>query len=258
MKRMLRLIFCSLVAAVAAHAQPASVITLARTYLGGENALNGMQAVRFNGTITTTDTDNDGAIVGEPAPALIEIIFRRGYQQRIAVTSASRIEVTALDDYEGWQRVENPENPEQWRISLLGKDQIKRLRANTWENLHFFRGIEERGGRVTDEGRVEVEGETVHKLAFRHDDRIVFFRYINPTTGRLVLTETDSGAVIREIGQMRVAGIRFPEAVITESPLYGSDGVRLGTRTITVNFENIEVNPTLSDDLFRVPSLTAM
>jgi len=257
MKNLLRLLLWSSVLTAVTHGQPNTVITLARTFLGGENALNALNGVRFTGTITTVDYDAAGEVADTSEAEPIVIVFRKDYQQRISVDSPNRKETTALDGYDAWQRSTNPADETQWRVSLLNADQIKRLRANTWENLNFFRGIEERGGWVTDEGRVEVEGEAFHKLAFHHDNRIVFYRYFNPTTGRLAYTETDAGAIIREEGQQRAGGIRFPESVITLSPLFNTNGERVGTRAITVTFSNIEVNPTLPADYFRIPAMTA-
>jgi hypothetical protein len=85
-----------------------------------------------------------------------------------------RMETTALDDYEGWQKIEDLKDKGRWRMKLLTKDQVKRLRANTWENLAFFRGLQLKGGRwkiigdTTDRGSRGAQTE----LHAHHRERV--------------------------------------------------------------------------------------
>ena len=80
---------------------------------------------------------------------------------------------------------------------------------------------------------------------------IIFYRFYDPTTGRLVLSETDTGAKIIESGENRIAGVRFPKQVVTSSER--PDG---SIQRVEVNFDSIEVNQPLTKNLFRVPSIT--
>jgi outer membrane lipoprotein-sorting protein len=225
------------------------VIARARSTVGSEAALASLQSVHYIGSLTTTTTDDKGVVT--PVKVGIEIIFQRPYRQRIVATSESKIEITALDDYEGWQREQDPADPSRWRMTLLTNDQIKRLRANTWENLSFFRGIEQRRGKVTDLGKAIVDGKNCRKLAFDHGDGIVFTRSFDEATGRLVLTETENGITIREESETVVDGIRFPRKIISTSKL--SDG---GERTVVIEFDTITANETFADSLFAVPAIT--
>lgn len=220
----------------------------ARAYLGSDAVLDQVQSIRFTGTLNTLEDTPNGP---RPVTAQLEIIFQRPFFQRIVATSAGRVETTALDDYEGWQRVVDPANPSNWQLSLLSVDQVKRLRANTWENLAFYRGIERRGGRIDDLGMVQVDGQRARKLAFIHAPDIVFHRYFDPPTGKLLLTETEVGGRIREEGEIRAGGIRFPAKVITSSTL--PDG---SERAITVTFDRIEVNQPLPASTFAMPPLS--
>jgi hypothetical protein len=92
----------------------------------------------------------------------------------------------------------------------------------------------------------------VHKVAFVHADTIVFHRYFDAGTGRLVLTETEKGGRIREEGELRSAGIRFPSKIITINRL--SDG---SEREVTVTFDRVVVNESQPDSTFALPPLTA-
>jgi outer membrane lipoprotein-sorting protein len=223
-----------------------AIIAKARAFVGSEAALNALKSVQYTGTLVTADP----ADPARQTRAAMEIFFQRPEQQRIVATSDKTIEVTALDGYDGWMRVQDVSDPSKWRQTLLGAEQIKRLRANTWENLSFFRGIEKVGGKVADQGTHTVDGVTCQKIAFIHAPNIVFFRYFDLATGRLVFTETEAGGGIREQGEMTVNGIRFPRSIITTSK-----NARGETQTVTINFEKIIVNENLPASLFAVPTL---
>lgn len=229
---------CSLPAA-----EPA-IISKARAYIGNEAALNNVMSVHYTGTLVTTDP----ADPQKQARAEMDILFQKPEQQRITVTSEKSIEVTALDGYDAWQRVTSVADKTQWRQTLLGTEQIRRLRANTWENLSFFRGLERAGGRVEDQGTTTVEGVTCQKVAFIHAPQIIFFRYFDVATGRLVFTETESGGTIREQGEIIVDGIRFPKSIVTATKNQAGQ-----LQTVTITFDKIEVNKPFPRSLFAVP-----
>jgi outer membrane lipoprotein-sorting protein len=224
------------------------VIARARAEVGREADLAALKSLHYTGTLTTSAVDEKGELT--PIKVGIEIIFQAPYRQRIVATSDKKIEITALDDYEGWQREQDPADSSRWRMTLLAPEQIKRLRANTWENLSFFKGIEARRGHVEDLGMTEIDGKTCRKLSFQHDDGIVFTRYFDTATGRLVLTETENGISIREEGEIMEGGLRFPRKIISSNKLKnGAD------RVVTITFDKITVNETFADSLFAVPAM---
>lgn len=231
-----------------AQAQDPAIVQQARAYLGTEQALEAIDAVRYRGQLTSTDTVGTGE--SRTVEAMVDILFQKPAQQRIVAQAGNKIEVTALDGYEAWQWVHDPADPASPRLTLLGPEQVKRLRANTWENLYFFKAAQRSGGEVVDQGRVDLNGQPAHKLAFYHDEQIVFIRYFDPASGRLLQTETGRGDRIREDGEIQAGGIRFPERVITDTPL--PDG---GHRTVTVIFDSIEVNDPLPPEAFGVPMM---
>lgn len=230
---------------VARAAEPA-ILATARAFVGSEAALNAVQSLRFIGQLEVVDAD---AAAG--GAAKLEILFQSPDRQRITATNDKRVEITALDGYDAWQRVADAKNDSAWQVTLLGPDQIKRLRANTFENLSFYRGIEAQGGHIEDRGTATIDGVACRKLAFVHGPGIVFTRSFDVATGRLVLTETESGTAIREEGEIKAGGLRFPERIITTNVL--PDGT---TRTIRVVFSSIEVNPALDATTFALPALT--
>lgn len=240
-----------------AGADVAAVLNKARAYLGPDAKLDAVQSVHYTGSLVTSEDTPQGP---RPVEAVVEIIFQKPFQQRIVATTEvkngtateQRVEITALDNYDGWHRVqEDAKDPSRWRMDLLNKDQIKRLRANTWENLAFYRGLDRRGGAIEDLGEANVGGIACDKLAFRHEPGIVFIRYFEKTTGRLVLTETEQGGSIREEGEVMVDGIRFPRRIITTTKQ--ADGKE---RSVTVNFDKVAVNETFASKLFAVPSFS--
>ncbi|HVT72857.1 MAG TPA: hypothetical protein VHD61_06955 [Lacunisphaera sp.] len=226
------------------------VIARARAYLGGDQALNAITTIHFTGTLETT------ALVPDPAdktrqieqavrlPA--DIVFQKEYQQRITIADAKVIETTALDDFEGWQKRTNPLNPAQWTVTQFDLAQVKKLRANTWENLAFFAGIEKKGGSVHLDGEVTVDGVPCVQLSFRHDADNVFERFFDKATGRLVKTVTENGTEIREEGELTVNGVRFPRKVINKS----ANG-----RATTITFDRVVLNERVPASAFAFPDL---
>ena len=241
--------FLLLAALPGARADIPAVIARARAYYGPEESLEAIRSIHYRGRLVSTETDASGE--QKSVEAAIEIIFQKPDQQRIVATGPEKVEITVLDGYEGWQRIELVQNQAARRTGLLVKDQVKRLRANTWEHLSYFKGIEEQGGRVDDQGQVDLDGRPARKLAFVHDDEIVFTRYFCTETGQLLQTETEQGARFTEEGELEAGGVRFPRRVITRLPLDGG-----GQRTVTVEFESVQLNETFPAELFQVPFLS--
>lgn len=220
------------------------IIAKARAYLGNEAALAQVRSVRFTGTLTTSDPTDPG----RQTSARIEITSQRPDQHRIVIRSDQAVETTGLDGYDGWTRTDPLAEPGRWRLTLLTAPQIKRLRANAWETVAYYRGLEQRGGQVEDLGTTTREGITCQKVAFVHGPGIVFHRFFDTATGRLVLTETESGGTIREQGEMIVDGVRFPRAIVTETPAASGPA-----QAVTITFETVALNVVFPPDLFAVP-----
>jgi hypothetical protein len=175
-------------------------IAKARAFLGGDKALNAVKSVHFTGSLEVSD--------GSKLPT--DIIFQKSYRQRITVTGPKVIETTALDGYDAWQKRTNPANPTQWTVTLLDANQVKKLRANTLENLSFYAIRDMPGCVVQLSGDATVDGRACVKLTFSHGTSVVFVRYFDKSTGQLVKTDTENGGEIREEGEVIVNGVRFP------------------------------------------------
>lgn len=229
------LVFLSL-ASLAVAGPVEDMIAKARAYLGPEAALDGVRTIHFKGTL---ELDANTRVP-------IDIVFQKDNQQRITASAEKVIETTALDGYDAWQKRTDAAAPSRWQLTLLDAQQVKKLRANTWENLHFFKGIEKRGGRVEHGGESDVDGRTCIKLTYYHTDAIWFARYFDKATGKLMKTVTDNGSEIREEGEMVVDGIRFPKKVISKSP---------NGQVTTITFDRLELNKPVPASEFAVPNL---
>lgn len=214
------------------------VIAKARAFLGGDAALNAIKSVHFTGALEVSD--------GTKLPT--DIIFQKPYRQRITVTGPKVIEATALDGYDAWQKRTNPANPTQWQVTLLDGNQVKRLRANTLENLSFYAIKEMPGCVVQVTGEATVDGRACVKLSFAHGAAVVFIRYFDKATGQLLKTDTENGGEIREEGEMFVNGVRFPKKVLNKT---ASGAVT------AISFDKVTINETFPADTFAVPSLQA-
>ncbi|MBL4576136.1 MAG: hypothetical protein JKY51_08580 [Opitutaceae bacterium] len=211
------------------------IIARARAFVGEESALESVQSIRFHGTLKA---EGDNAIEAE-----VTIIVMRPALQKIIMQHDDVKEITGLSLYDGWQKIEEVGNESNQYVMMLNVKQIRRLQANSWEALNFFKGIEEKGGHVEFLGEEDVDGLPCSKLAFVHSPAISFFRFIDVETGRLVMTKTESGGMITEEGSIEVEGIRFPKKIIREMG---------GTRT-TMEFDRITLNEDFEKDFFEVP-----
>lgn len=229
---------------LASAAEPA-ILAKARARIGSEAAIERLKSIHYTGTLVTTDPKDPT----KEMTAKVDMVFVKPDFQRITAVYDTFVESTALDSYEGWTRVQDGKDATKWRLTLLDADQVKRLRANTWETLAFFRGIERIGGRVEDQGPATIEGVACQKIAFIHSEKIIFYKYFEQATGRLVLTETESGATLREQGELVVDGLRFPKTLVTM--VKNGDN----TQKVTLNYDKITLNETFPPDGFRVPPL---
>lgn len=243
------------VGAARAAETPAAIIVKARAYLGSDAALDSIRSIHYVGSFESEETvkDKDGKPLTRPFKAALDLIFQKPYQQRVVLTSYKGMEITALDNYEAWQCLQQPGDAAVENLTLFGKEQVKDRRANVWENLAFFRGIERRGGHVEDLGPATIDGHACEKLAFVHEPGIVFYRYIDNATGQLRLTELINGDRIREEGEMTVEGVRFPHKLVnvTKDPASGRE------YTAVITLDKITLNQTFPDSLFAVPLLAA-
>ena len=225
-----------------------AIIAKARAYLGSEAALDGIKSVRFAGTVNSTDPTDPA----KSTRATIEIIAQKPDQQRVVATSDKGIETTVVDGYEGWQRFQDPKNPKLQRLVVLKPDGLKRLRAQAWENLNYFRGIERAGGKMEDLGSATLDGIDCQKISFIHPPGITFIRYFDKATGRLVQTDTDDGGSTREEGERIVQGVKFPTTM--KMTIKAANGQR---QLVTITFDQVLVNEKYPQDMFRMPSPAA-
>lgn len=233
------------VAAVSSAAEPA-IIAKARAFLGPEAALNAVHSLHYTGALITADP----ADPAKQTTAPVDIVFQKPDQQRIQASGQRIVEVTALDGYDAWRRMQETKDPTKWQQDYLKPDDIKRLRANTLENLHFFRLPAARDVKVEEKGSASFDGVDCVKVAFTHGPSIVFFRYFDKATGRLVLTETEAGGTIRESGELRVNGIRFPKIIVTTTK-----NDKGQTQKVTIEFDKITLNETFPASHFAPPPL---
>lgn len=224
------------------RASEPAIIAKARAFLGSESALDAIKTIQYHGTLTVKGR--------EQPPTTLDIIFQKPYRYRAVATSPQEIKVTVLNGYDGWERNVDATDKTRWRLVLYKIDKIKGLRANTWENLAFFRGIEAIGGNIEDLGQATLNGQICHKLAFVHSPEITFYRYFDENTGRLVLTETKNGEKIREEGTIVVKGVKFPRVLITDA--HDADGTAL---EIKITFDRISVNEPIPAGSFDMPPL---
>ena len=240
------LLVLSLATVATVRAEPA-IIAKARAYLGSEAALGAVKSVHYTGSMLAPNS----ADPAKPIAVGVDIIFATPYRQRTVRTTESLVDTSALDAYDSWHRVQDSKDATRWRLQLLPTDQIKRQRAIVWENLAFYRGLERAGGTVSDLGPATIAGVACRKIAFIHAPDMIFYRYFDEASGRLVLTETENGSSIREQGEIMVNGLRFPKMIINS--IKTADGKE---QTVTITFDTITLNESFPASTFAIPSFT--
>lgn len=212
------------------------MIAKAREFLGGDERLAAVQTLQYTGDFVGADGTT----------ATIEILLQKPLLQRITLVREDRGQRTVLGEFESWIEIFDPANPERKNIILQDDPRaVRELRATTWENLYFFSGLSQRGGRVESLGMSDMEGRSLMGLNFRHRGGVNFTRYFDPASGELVFTKSDQTR-IREEGHQTVNGIRFPVKVITE---------RNGELLHTVTFTSIKVNEPIPEEVFTFPRI---
>jgi len=242
----LRILVCAgaLIACVAARAEPA-VVGLARAYLGPDSTLEAITSIHFVGNLERIDPDH--ADKG-PMRGTIDLIFAKPLRQRQVVRLPEATETTVLDGYDAWDILQDKNDPAKHVLTYLGAGDIKLIRASTWENLYFYR---DRSGDVAveDVGPATADGVACERVDFTHGPGIVFERYFDRDTGRLVSTLRGK-ETIRESGEIRANGVRFPKKVVSvQKTASGKDLVS------TVVFDSVTLNEPIGPELFAAPSL---
>ena len=233
----------ALAAPAAARAEPA-VVGLARAYLGPQSTLDAIQTIHYVGFLDRVDPDRADKATEHVA---LDLIFAKPLRQHQVIRGLKVSRTTVLDGYDAWDLLQDNADPRKARLTWLQPGEIKALRADTWENLYYYRTPA--GGSVEDRGPSTVDGVDCECVAFTHDPDAVYQRYFDRDTGRLVLTVRGT-ETFRESGEIRVDGVRFPKRIVsTQRTPSGKQAVT------TVTFDSIVLNEAIKPDLFSAPSL---
>lgn len=225
-----------------APAEPA-VVGLARAYLGPQSTIDAIQSIHYVGTLERTDPGQKPA---EAVRAGLDIVLAKPLRQHLVIRGPRATFTTVLDGYDAWDQQQDNQDASRVRTSWLSAGDIRTLRANTWENLYYYRLPD--GGRVEDLGTATVDGIVCEHVTFTHDPGITYERYFDRDTGRLVLTVKGSQS-FREVGEILVDGIRFPKSIVTVTKAPSG-----GEVTATATFDTITLNEPVNPSLFATPN----
>jgi hypothetical protein len=232
----------ALLATPVAQAEPA-VLGLARAYRGPESTLEAITSVHYVGTLDRSDPDHPDK---GPASDALDMIFAKPLRQRMIDREEKGSRTTVLDGYDAWDFTESNADPSKFRLTWLTAGDVRTLRANTWENLYNYSSPA--GGSIEDKGPATIDGIACERVDFTHGPGIVYERYFDRDTGRLVLT-VRGPETIRESGEIMVDGVRFPRKIVSSTKTATGKEV-----VATVTFNKVVLNEKLGPDVFAAPA----
>lgn len=210
------------------------IIQQARDFVGSEEALEAVEAIRFSGVLDPAD---------EAAEELgLNLLIEKPGKQRLVVEAPEMRTTSVVNRLQGFVIRENLETGMETG-SPLGTEQIRNLQANSIENLYFFRFPTRFQVRVKYLGEEEIAGREVDAVRYVHRGGIVYVRYFDSETGALVATRADNGLLNVEKGRRIVDGLKFAEKVESYAD---------GELVHTIRFEDIAVNPEIPEDAFEI------
>jgi len=215
------------------------IIQRARASVGSEADLKAVKSITFKGSI----------LYGNGSTGTIELAYKKPYFHRLKSVIDNALEISGLDDTEGWIKSAPAATPENWNLVILEADQVYNMRAKVSESLNFYARPTGRSSRVTYEGEHDIEGRTCHALLYYHGSGVWNLNYFDKETGSFAKTVNSKGIEFFERGEMMIDGIRFPKKLI--SVIHSEQG--RGTMEISLN--SIVLNKQYSDDVFKMPSL---
>ncbi len=208
--------------------------------LGGIDNLRAVQSVRMSGRVTA----------GGGREALVMREIRKPGRVRTEFTYQGVTGVYAFDGERGWKvsPFEGGLDPEPMtdEESLQSSDQ-----ADIGGPLVDWK---QKGHEVVLEGKETLEGHDVYKVTVTLGGGRVNHQYIDTRT--FLTVRTESTRLVRGLplqietrfdDYRKVQGVLFPYAIVTSA---------VGRpRQLTVFLDAVEVNPTLPDERFTMPSL---
>lgn len=237
-KNAFRWILTGAIAAGVVTAQPESeideLVQKVRAYYSEGTDLDTVKSLRYEGVLISGGDNPDQGVILE---------LKQPNQQRLVLRSGDRTNIVAVDGYEGYNLQIDATTGEQ-RVTPLEVSQVRRMATNTVENLSFLRYPEKSMVAIRDLGHQEFHGQQTRVLNFRHFNGLEYYRFIDEETGRIVGTRMDDGIENVEVGSQVFDGIRFGEEI---------HAYRGGNLLFKIRVDRVEVNPDLSDDLFRYP-----
>lgn len=215
-----------------------AVIAKARARLGPEAKLRSVESIYMKGTLLYGDGNTGSA----------EIIFQKPLQQKFVGIVNDFQETSALDDTEGWRRVQKVGDSDAWSLDLYDVDEILHMQASVREALNFFDRPKTRRSKVFYLGEEEIKGAQCEVLEYNYGNGVWFRRYFDAETGRLVLSLNDKGVIFEESGEIIVDGIRFPKKLTTTFL------TETGEQTMEISYSKIELNNKYDPEIFEIPS----
>lgn len=231
-------------ALISQAATPAeTLVTKARTALGGETALNAVRSLRIEMSVVDADGKALGALVSE---------YKAPYSQRELNYTEKNIEnISAINGREGFRILRRLDNNAS-QIQVIPYEELNARRDFTAANLHLLAVPSTERGSVELAPDETIDGVACATLDYSYASGVIIRRYVDKATGRLVATRINNkggvvGNLMLNVGEQKISEINFPKSIVIRDDK--------GKTQRTLNVTKVEVNPSIDDAAFAMPRI---
>lgn len=222
-------------------AERANIITdtvaLARAHMGGDAKLDAIQSIRFKGVL----------VYGNGQSGTVESVFKKPNNYQFTSTIGGNRETSTLNSTAAWQKMENVQSPDAYRLNFYELDDMRHLQATIVDAFSFLKTPPTRNGRIEYLGTGKVEGKAAIVLAYYHNDSTWFRRYFDPETGRVMHMVNSKGVVYTYDGELELDGVKFPQKTIVRSV------TQFGEQRMEISYASVETNIDIDMERFGLP-----
>ena len=197
--------------------------------------LDQINSLEYVGNFKNSDEDF-GSIV---------LSFQKPHLQRIDICKLNKRITRLIGENIGFLQIKDLDT-DQFESTIMPPNAYNYLRTNSIETLFFYKTPPSENIILELGDELDWKGIKAVKVTFKYPNNLVYIRYVDSKTGKILATVLPDGNKLVEEGEYIVDRIRFPRKLYT----YNKKDELMST----ITFEKIKVNPKFEEDFFRYTS----